>query len=66
MTTGMSHEEFFKIYCEEGPVGLERLKQEGEIIDYTQDEGGRYSIQLIGHIEKFEVTMSVGVYEDII
>jgi len=61
---GMTHEEVFKVYCAEGPIGLERLKQEGKILDYAQGDDGRYSINLIGHVESMKVTMSVGVWDE--
>lgn len=57
----MSPEEVFKVYVAEGPIGLQRLKEEGKILDYEQDDDGRYTVNLIGHVEKFEVDMQVGV-----
>lgn len=60
----MSPEEVFKVYAAEGPIGLQRLKEEGEIYDYEQAEDGVYSVVAVGHIEKFEVDMSVGVNQE--
>jgi rubrerythrin len=56
--------EVMQVYLSEGLAGLQRLKDEGKILDFISSDEV-LKILAVGHIDKCHVEMAVGTYQNL-